>query len=57
MSSAEYHNEPLTMQTIVNEAGCEKNFPSCQNRYIFMILYFADREGIDWFAWISSYSG
>ena len=28
MSTAEYHNEPLTMQTIVNEAGCEEHFPS-----------------------------
>ena len=28
MTTAEYHNEPLTMQTIVNEAGCEEHFPS-----------------------------
>ena len=28
MSTAEYHNEPLTMQTIVNEAGCEEHFPT-----------------------------
>ena len=28
MSTAEYHNEPLTMQTIVNEAGCGEHFPS-----------------------------